>query len=205
MNRYVKVLYLGLIALVYSFCDTGFARADTFYVSNYGNSTIEKIDSNGNASVFASTGLNKPLGIALDKSGNLYVANSGNSTIEKFDSSGNGTLFASALGFGFGFGVAVGTNENLYVAALYFNGVAQLNSNGQPVSSSFLTVSGPTGLAFDSTGNLYVADSVHNTIVKFDPSGSSSIFTSTGVNLAGRSGVRPQRQSLRRQRRQRYD
>jgi outer membrane protein assembly factor BamB len=71
------------------------------------------------------------------------------------------------------------------VADTQFNAVAQLNSSGQPVLDSFVTVSGPTGMAFDSHDNLYVADSVHNTIVKIDPYGNSSVFATTGINLPG--------------------
>ena len=45
--------------------------------------------------VFASTGLNGPVGLAFDASGNLFVANSGDNTIEKFAPNGVGTVFAS--------------------------------------------------------------------------------------------------------------
>ena len=183
MNTSAKVFYLGIVALTPLFHSPNTAHADTFYVTSWFNNTIEKFDSNGSASVFASTGLNKPLGIALDKGGNVYVANSGNGTIEKFDPNGNGTVFATAQGFGFG--VGFGTNGNLSVADTQFNAVAQLNSSGQPVLGSFQTVSGATGLAFDSSGNLYVADSVHNTVVKIDPSGNSSVFAITGINQPG--------------------
>ena len=58
-------------------CFVASARADYLYVSNDGNNTIMKFDSNGNGTVFAdaSSGLDKPQGLALDSSGNLYVAN----------------------------------------------------------------------------------------------------------------------------------
>jgi len=38
--------------------------------------------------VFASTGLNEPLGLMFDSAGNLYAANRGNDTIEKFSATG---------------------------------------------------------------------------------------------------------------------
>ncbi len=45
--------------------------------------TIEKFDSNGNGSVFATANsvLDYPLGLAFDKNGNLYAANAANNTI----------------------------------------------------------------------------------------------------------------------------
>ncbi len=48
--------------------------------------------------MFSTTGLNVPIGLAFDASGNLYVGNRGNGTIEKFDPSGNASVFATGLG-----------------------------------------------------------------------------------------------------------
>ena len=54
------------------------------YVANYGNNTIEEFNSSGTGAIFANTGLDEPIGLAFDSSGNLYVANAANSTIEEF-------------------------------------------------------------------------------------------------------------------------
>src|SRR5436853_5779872 len=70
--------------------------ADFFYVGNWGNNTITKFDSSGNGTLFASTGLSQPQGLAFDASGSLFVGNSGNNTIMKFDSTGHGTFFANS-------------------------------------------------------------------------------------------------------------
>jgi len=72
------------------------AHADYIYVSCYGNGTIEKFDSIGNGTIFAS-GLNGPSGLAFDSSGNLYVANWNSGTIGKFDLSGHESIFAWGL------------------------------------------------------------------------------------------------------------
>ena len=51
--------------------------------------------------MFATTGLNGPLGIAFDSSGNLYAANydnGGGNTIERFTPGGVGTVFATTTG-----------------------------------------------------------------------------------------------------------
>jgi streptogramin lyase len=45
-------------------------------------------------------------------------------------------------------------------------------------------VSIPSGLASDSSGNLYVSDHTNNTIVRFDPGGNESVFAST-LSLPG--------------------
>jgi hypothetical protein len=82
MKRATKVLTLGLVALVCFFFAN--ASADIVYVSNANASTIEKFTPVGAGSVFASTGLSAPFGLAFDSADNLYAANSGNSTVEKF-------------------------------------------------------------------------------------------------------------------------
>ena len=61
-----------------------------------GYGTIEKFGTNGVGSVFAA-GLNNPIGLAFDSSGNLFVACAGSGTIEEFDTNGVGTTFASGL------------------------------------------------------------------------------------------------------------
>ena len=67
------------------------------YVANFSNSTIERFTPGGTASVFASTGLSGPTGLAFDASGNLYAANNGNSTIERFTPGGTASMFASTV------------------------------------------------------------------------------------------------------------
>ena len=41
----------------------------------------------------------------------------------------------------------------------------------------------PCGITFDSADNLYVADGGNSSIVKITPSGSSSVFASTGLSI----------------------
>lgn len=149
--------------------------AETFYVANYYNNTIVTFDSAGNASLFASSGLNGPTGLAFDAQGNLYVANYNQDTIEKFSPTGADLgVFASTLCCG-AYGLAFDGLGNLY-AGIYEGqggiGIERFDSSGN--ASDFATIEFPQGLAFDTQGNLYVANHVQNTIEK---------FSSTGVDL----------------------
>ena len=64
-------------------------------MANYLGDTIEKFTPGGVGSVFANTGLNGPIGLAIDKAGNVYVANYLGDTIEKFNPGGVGSVFAN--------------------------------------------------------------------------------------------------------------
>src|ERR1017187_2550502 len=56
--------------------------------------------------------------------------------------------------------------------------IEELDSSGQ--GSVFPAgISSPTGLAFDSSGDLYASDNSNNAIVKFDTSGNESVFASS--------------------------
>src|SRR5437868_5374828 len=95
----------------------------------------------------------QPWGIAVDSAGIVYVADQANSTIRKITPAGVVTTIAGAAGM---FGSADGSGS-----------AARFNA--------------PDGIAVDSSGNLYVADTLNSTIRK---------ITSTGVvtTLAGTPG-----------------
>src|SRR5438874_1210236 len=95
----------------------------------------------------------QPWGIAVDSAGIVYVADQANSTIRKITPAGVVTTIAGAAGM---FGSADGSGST-----------ARFNA--------------PDGIAVDSSGNLYVADTLNSTIRK---------ITSTGVvtTLAGTPG-----------------
>ena len=168
---------LGLSILVcFLFGNVG-ANADTLYVSEYSAQAIDKVDSSGSSSIFASMPLAS--GLAFDGSGNLY-AEGGNGAewwIRKYGpSGGNGTFFASVDSPPTG--LAIDSSGNLFVAA--GNNIEKFDASGNEslfASSLALAPSSfATGLAFDSGGNLYA--SWGGMILKFDPSGNRSTFAS---------------------------
>ncbi len=91
-----------------------------------------------------------PSGIAVDASGNLYVADYGNNLIRKITPAG---IVSTLAGTGF---------------------EGSVNAAGNLASFN-----GPSGIAVDAAGNIYIADSGNNLIRKIDPSGTVS-------TLAGR-------------------
>ena len=160
--------------------------ADNIYVSCFGYGIVQKFNSSGTGTTFAS-GMDSPEGLAFDKSGNLYVAIAGSGTIKKFNSSGSGTTFASGLGEPAG--LAFDSSGNLYVSdyAEGLNGtIYKFNSSGSRFTFASGLTGGVWGLTCDSSGNL--SGTGNGAIYKFNSSGSRSTFAS-GSDLYGASGL----------------
>ena len=159
-----------------------FDGGGNLFVANLGNNTIERITPGGIGSLFAS--LSTPSGLAFDSAGNLYVTSS-SSTIEKYTATGGilspvGSVFAST-GLASPDGLAFDSAGNLYVAnsatvQLGGSTIEKFTATGGVLSNSGTVFASaglnrPLGLAFDSAGNLYAANSGNNTIERFSSTG----------------------------------
>ena len=155
------------------------------YVADFHNNSIERFDSGGHSTVYANSGLDGPMGLAFDNSGDLYVGNWNAGTVVKFDSSGHQTLFAAGLSNPRG--LACDSFGNLYVANYNGGDVVKFDSAGH--GSVFAAgLNQPTGLTFDSHGNLFEADR-NNQILKIDSGGHETVFASTGSTGPGPEGL----------------
>ena len=119
------------------------------FVTDISNNTIRKISPSGSSWVTSTivpttSGLKAPSFIAIDNQNNLYVSDTKNYVIRKIAPSGSMITLAGAIGTSGG-------------------------SDGLGVSAKF---GSPEGLAVDSTGNIYVADSSNCTIRKITVNGS---------------------------------
>ena len=184
MNKHPWSLLLAATAGLAAILTPLSARAAaTIYVSNAGNNTIEQFTEAGVGSVFASTGLNNPQGLAFDSAGNLYVANAGNNTIMKFTPGGVGSVFAST-GLDAPQGLAFDSAGNLYALNPGLGTIEKFTPGGagSVFASGFGPNTGRNGLAFDIAGNLYVATAGSGffpspvRILRFTPGGVGSVF-----------------------------
>ena len=149
-----------------------------------------------------------PVGVAADTAGNLYVADAFNSLVRKIAPDGVVTTVAGSATSGFADGVgtaaefnhlhslALDSSNNLYVADTDNNRIRKITSDGVVTtfagSGTVGNVDGtgvtaefnqPYGVAFDSSGTLYVADTYNSLIRKITPDG--VVTTLAGSGTAG--------------------
>jgi sugar lactone lactonase YvrE len=120
---------------------------------------------------FASTNytqshLSSPINLVFDGAGNFYVANN--------------------------------TNDNpfyfYFQPSPYNNAIEKFSANFTDLGTFAANLNCPSGMAFDSAGNLYVADSgtigsLNNTIVKFNTNGVRSTFATASSGLTCPEGL----------------
>jgi sugar lactone lactonase YvrE len=155
---------------------------------------VLKFDSKGNRTTFV-TGLGENVqGIAFDNSNNFYAATggNGNGTIVKFDSNGNRLRTYSGPYAPRGL-IFDSTSSSLYATG--WEKIIKYDLNTNTTSTTSISGGWPWGIAFDSSRNLFVADSYKNMIYKFDPSGNRSTFAS-GVDTPYSIVVTPEPATL---------
>jgi sugar lactone lactonase YvrE len=160
----------------------GLGRAELIYLANSGTNSVLTISPTGTVHTFAASGMNNPIDVVFDASGNVYVSNFVSNTIEKFSPSGQdlGAFAHTGPSSGPG-GMAFDAHGNLYVSYFSANQVEKFTPGGQgSVFASGLSV--PNGMIFDTQGNLYVSNTGSNTIVKIDPSGNPTLFAASGLH-----------------------
>ena len=145
--------------------------AGNLYFADTYNSRIRKVATNGIITTVAGNGtaafggdggaatnasLNYPYGVALDAAGTLYISDGNNNRIRKVDVKG---IISTVAGGGYEADGKVGDGSTAAGAVLY----------------------NPSQIAFDSAGDLYIADSSDNRIRKV---GANGIITTVAGNGA---------------------
>ena len=161
-------------------------------MNNYGG-PVNEFNSSGVGTEFAHTEVDVSeglQGLAFDKNGNLFVASDCDLSIWEFPPSGTGTTFATGFDSPYRadvvpIGLAFDSNGNLFATSqLTGSSIIEFNTNGagRAISYSGPALNEASGLAFDKSGNLYVANTGNNTIEEFNTNMVGTVFASTGLD-----------------------
>jgi uncharacterized repeat protein (TIGR02543 family) len=150
--------------------DVAFANGSgNLYILEQSGARIRVILPNGNINTYAGTGtpgvpssptgtalsqpVNSPQGMTIDSSGALYIADTGNNLIRKITTDGNIATVAGTTGSGY-------------------------TGDGGPALSA--TLRNPTGVAVDTFGNIFIADTRNNVVREVGADGIISTVAGTG-------------------------
>jgi trimeric autotransporter adhesin len=156
-----------------------FDQYGNLFIADTGNDVIREVTADGNIRTIAgvgykylggdggpalSAGLNTPSGVAVDLAGNVYLSDTGNNEIRVV--SPDGTIQRYAGQSSSSSGLPIG--------------------GGNPTLALNASLNDPTGLAFDSAGNLYFVEPSANLVRRITPDGHIANWAGTGI--AGGSG-----------------
>jgi len=192
-----------------------FDTSGNLYVADSSNNRIRKVTPSGRISTFAGDGLSgysgdggpakkatlsQPIGAAADHTGNLFIADMSNGAVRKVDISNIISTFASIP---MAQAMTTDSSGDLYVADGIPNcviwkfmpdgtpsivagvpGHCGFGGDGGPATQALLFR--PFGVALDSAGNLYIADTHNHRVRMVDSSG--TIQTVAGNGTCGFSG-----------------
>jgi sugar lactone lactonase YvrE len=153
-----------------------FDQAGNLYFSDLAENRVFKVSASGVVTTVAGNGtpgfsgdggrataaqINAPGGITFDRAGNLYIAESGGNRVRKVSLQGVITTVA-------------GTGTTGYA--------------GDGRSATETQLVNPYGVAFDSAGNLYIAELDNNRVRRVDPRGVISTVAGGGSSVLGDGG-----------------
>ena len=203
------------------------STAGTFYIADTFNVRLRTVQTDGIIRTVAGTGtrgfsgdgaaataalISAPYGIAVDAAGNIYFSDSQNNMVRKISTTGTITRIAGIGVQGYGgdgsnavdallnlpTGLAVDTAGNVYVADTQNHRIRRIGTDGKIATvlgtgqpnfdpdsdgkpGDQMPIFYPEGVALDSRGNLYVADTFNHRIRKLSTLGIASTVVGNGV------------------------
>lgn len=176
-------------------------------ISRFAGNNVPGFSGDGGPAIDAE--LNWPWGLAIDSGGNMFVMDSLNYRVRKIDSSGTISTFAgngatnffgdngpaTSAGLDRPSAAVVDAAGNLYIAdtfnhrvrkvtpggtisTLAGNGAQGFGGDNGPATDAMLNM--PSGIAVDSAGNVYVADTGNFRVRKIKVNGTIITFAGTG-------------------------
>jgi sugar lactone lactonase YvrE len=136
-----------------------------------------------------SSGLDAPIGLAVDKSGTLYVVNISNNTVTEYPPGATTPSFTINSGMDSPYGIAVDSSGDVFVSNLGNNTVSAYKPGSTTPYASISNVGpNPVGMGVDSKDNIYVCDDSNNTVYEI-PAGTTTAQNSGLTALVGPIGI----------------
>jgi hypothetical protein len=170
----------------------GKKASEILYVADVGNNVVQMYDPNTvNPTPIGSitSGIDAPIGLAVDKAGTLYVANISNATVTEYAAGSTTPTFTITNGMSSPYGIGVDTAGDVFVANL---GTDTVTAYKPGQTSPYATISNvgpnPVGVGVDGKNNVYICDDSDNTVYEI-AHGSTTATNSGLTDLAGPLGI----------------
>jgi sugar lactone lactonase YvrE len=191
------------------------------YVADTGNHAIRRVTPEGMVTTLAGNGtpgsedgrgaaarFNGPIGVAVDRHGNVYVSDTYNDRIRRITPQGEVSTLAGSLPghadgaaagarFDTPTGIAVDRNGIVYVADSQNESIRRIHPDGQvdtwleSQKGTQVIMRRPMGLALTHDGFLYVADEWRGRVLQVTPQGVLFGLTGVGIDIAVGDATRP--------------
>ena len=164
------------------------------YVSDWGNNRIQVFNMDGGFVMAWGDGqLRNPTGIISDSDGNIWVVDRGNSRIQSFTPDGEHLSTWGSEGSNDGqfltpTSIAIDANGLLYISEANGTRVQIFTPEGDYLATPLATLNSPHGIAFDSMGALYIADTMNGQIRKLEAGASEEVADMSLAPLPQRLG-----------------
>ena len=182
------------------------------FVVDTGNCVIKKVTSNGSVSIIAGSDTSSTCGHNSANGAGTLVDDPGSGLAARFwhptgiamDPSGNGVLYVSDFnnqairkltpnpGYGYSVTTIAGSQppqtsggSRLCATNQYLNTAGACQGYLNSSNGIYALFAGPSGIAVDINGNVYVSETLNNTIRKLSPSTSGTTVTYSVSTLAG--------------------
>jgi sugar lactone lactonase YvrE len=160
------------------------------YISDTGNNRVVRVFATGGQQTLPITGLTAPAGLALDSAGDLFVADYGNSRVVELGANASQTTINLGTTAFAPDGISVDAAGDLYVIDATHSQVlsyAAGSTNGNPELTG---LTAPVGIAVDTNGSVYVAQSSANGgVVALNRAGGNITYPVTNVGQANASPI----------------
>ena len=145
------------------------------------------------AVTYTGGGMNDPLGLAIDSSGDVWTTNTNGGANSLSEFSPLGVAISTSAGFTGGglngpYGIAIDSTGKVWVVNSSNNTLSEFNPSGTPASATAFSGGGlasPTNICIDAGGDLWINNGFANNVSEFSSSGTAatnSPFSGGGID-----------------------